>query len=213
MHSYWLIDRHFKVKFWIDNWLGYCIVDRTHAPKHILDILDCRESDYFVDGTWHFTGYFLTQLLDILLVLHTPVYDHDCRLWPNSAVGVLTSKRSYEMLRSPLLKMPCAPWIWSPFIPQLRSAIVWCAVWGKLPTSDIIQRICYASPTVCLTTSEFQEHLLTECRFTRSIILLSLTYLIYTFAMIWGSLVCSYMHNRFTRVSKSVTYGGWHLSP
>lgn len=52
------------------------------------------------------------------------------------------------------------------------STTVWRAIWGKLSTADTHHRIGISGPNICplcVASLETQEHILYECRFTRSI--------------------------------------------
>lgn len=106
-------------------------------------------------------------------ILRITAHITDLRIWPSSASGNLTSRHAYEFLRSPLLRMSWASWIWAPFIPQIRNTVVWRASWDKLPTTDRFQQIGLQGPSIChlcMADSEIQDHILSECRFTRSLL-------------------------------------------
>lgn len=64
-----------------------------NIPQHIIDLLPCTVGDYFIDGVWYFTSYFITYHLDVVIdILQTPFYDVDQRIWLDSGMGVLTSR-------------------------------------------------------------------------------------------------------------------------
>lgn len=108
----------------------------------------------------------------VIDILRTPINDADRRVWLDSGTGILTSCQAYDLLRSPLLHMPWASWIWAPFTPKLRSTTVLRATWRKLPTTNSLQRIGFSGATrcpLCLVASETQDHILSNCRFTHSL--------------------------------------------
>lgn len=45
-----LVGRHSKVKFWMDNWLGYRLSDKFNIPQHILTILTCSVGTILLMG-------------------------------------------------------------------------------------------------------------------------------------------------------------------
>lgn len=124
-------------------------------------------------GVCPFTSYFITHHLDIVIdILQTLIHASNQQVWPDSGTGTLISVQAYNFLRSPLLQMAWAPWIWAPFISQLWSTTVWRAIWGKLPTSDVFHCIGHSGPTMCPLCTSFtrtQVLVLSECIFTRSI--------------------------------------------
>lgn len=165
--SYWLIGKYYNVEFWTYNWLGYHIADGLGILQHILVLLNRNVGDYFIDGVLYFMSFFITHHLDVVIdILQTPIHESDQRIWPDFGMGTLTSRQAYDILRSPLLRMQWAPWLWAPFIPQMRSTIVWSAIWRKLSTAYVIQRTSFP---LCMASHETQEHILSECRFARSL--------------------------------------------
>ncbi|XP_057812491.1 uncharacterized protein LOC131026578 [Salvia miltiorrhiza] len=54
-----------SVLFWLDNWLGYRLVDRIDIPTAVHHSLMHTVSDYFFDDTWHFTLDFFQTFPDI----------------------------------------------------------------------------------------------------------------------------------------------------
>ncbi|KAL8503397.1 hypothetical protein ACS0TY_022219 [Phlomoides rotata] len=89
-------------------------------------------------------------------------------IWPFHASGDITSAAAFDFYRSSFLKVNWGVWIWAPFIPPTRSTLVWRAIHGKLPTSEVLGSFGIHGPSrcsLCCKHAETLDHLFIHCEF------------------------------------------------
>lgn len=160
--------------FLTDNWLGYRLVDRLQVPKHMHCLFSERVSDYYANGIWSFTTFFVEMHPNIIMdILHVPVAVDlaDDRVWMSSMMGDVTPAIAKMHLkpRYPIVKW--GSWIWDSLIPVRRSLVVWRLLHARLPTLDFIGRHGFVEPNCCFLcqqNAESLDHLFLDCELART---------------------------------------------
>lgn len=173
--SRWLISQDSKLRFWLDNWLGYCIADRIQIPEHLRHHYEFTISDYVLNGTWDLIPEFMTTFPEIsrdILAYHLAPPSEDKRIWSHSTNGEASSAAFYHHLRPTFPTTIWGTWIWAAFIPPRRSLTVWRAIYDRLPTLDNLRVTGFTGPSICIfcmSTGEALDHILVSCPFIRTI--------------------------------------------
>ncbi|XP_057775017.1 uncharacterized protein LOC130993994 [Salvia miltiorrhiza] len=160
--SYSYIGNGMETLFWMDDWLGYRLVDKCGVPCFLRDNLDHTVADYFFDGIWHFTPEFVNTfpqiVCDILLV---PMGDSDTRFWKPSLEGKVTSALAFAHHGQKFPQVSWGSWIWEPFIPVRRSLVCWRLLHDRMPTYDRLIRNGLVTPNwcpICRSNEETVDH-------------------------------------------------------
>lgn len=160
--------------FWLDDWLGFRIVDRLCIPVHLHAVLRHPVSTFLYDGIWHFTAEFIIGCPDIVwAILCIPILRRpDQRVWRPTVQGMVSPKlaRLHSRVAFPCVRW--SRWIWSKFIPVRRTLVCWRVVHGRMPTMDMIRRMGFVGPGCCLhclNAEESVDHLFMGCSFAISV--------------------------------------------
>ncbi|XP_057779989.1 uncharacterized protein LOC130998591 [Salvia miltiorrhiza] len=123
-----------SVLFWMDNWLGYKLIDKIGIPNSIFRYLQQPISDYYFEGSWHFTLDFLITFPDTAFdIISIPISGiGDRRAWTHSHFGKVASSLALDHLRPSFPSVDWGNWIWAPFIlvrcnspaPELTNKVV-----------------------------------------------------------------------------------------
>lgn len=54
--------------FWLDDWLGYKLVDKLKVPQFMHERLKHKVSQFFFEGVWHFSPDFINALPMVVVV-------------------------------------------------------------------------------------------------------------------------------------------------
>ncbi|XP_057803363.1 uncharacterized protein LOC131018665 [Salvia miltiorrhiza] len=165
--SYSYIGSGRETLFWMDDWLGYLLVDKCGVPFFVRDTLRHTVADYFFDGCWHFTQEFVNAfpqiVCDILLV---PIGDSDTRFWKPSLQGKVTSALAFAHHGQKFPQVSWGSWIWEPFIPVRRSLVCWRLLHDRMPTYDRLIRYGLVTPNwcpICRSNEETVDHTFWNC--------------------------------------------------
>ena len=170
-NSRWLVGSDSHIRFWLDNWLGYCIADRVGIPLHLRHHFDFHIADYVVDGDWDILPEFYAAYPDVARdIAHYTLAPprSDTRIWIPSSNGAASSAVFYEHFRYDLPVVSWGDWIWASFIPPRRSVTLWRAIHDKLPTMDHLRNIGFTGPSFCIfcrASSESIDHIFALCPF------------------------------------------------
>ncbi|XP_057774812.1 uncharacterized protein LOC130993791 [Salvia miltiorrhiza] len=159
--------------FWIDNWLGYKLVDKLAVPSFMHCYLTQSVADYFFDGVWHFTADFIESFPDIVYdILILPVgNDTDTRFWKHSLRGEVSAALAFAAHSHRFPSVSWGKWLWAPFIPVRRSLVCWRIIHRRLPTLDCLIRNGLTAPnwcSLCQRDSETIDHIFWSCDAVRS---------------------------------------------
>lgn len=173
--SRWLVGSNSQIRFWLDNWLGYCIADRIEIPTHLRHHFDFAISDYVTNDSWdlipEFVAAYPEVAYDIFNYQLAPAGE-DTRIWTSSRDGTTSSAIFYQHLRPSFPTVNWGDWIWSSYIPPRRSITTWKAIHNKLPTLDNLRTIGFMGPSICIfcmSNEEDMDHMLVRCTFTHTI--------------------------------------------
>ena len=168
-HSRWLVSRNSGVRFWLDNWLGYCIADRVEIPGHLRHRFEFTIADYCSPTGWRLHPDFCLAFPDIardIRAYHLAPAGSDTRVWTQSRDGDISSAAIYHTLRTRHPAVDWGKWIWGTFIPPRRSLTIWRAIHDKLPTLDRLREGGFIGPSVCAfcqRATESLDHIFVGC--------------------------------------------------
>ncbi|XP_057788467.1 uncharacterized protein LOC131005480 [Salvia miltiorrhiza] len=163
-----------SISFWLDNWLGYKLVDRLHIPHYMFPFFSQRVSNYFFNDTWHFTDSFIEAFSEVAFdIIYIPFSDDvDYRAWTHSRFGELSAALAFDYLAPSYPIVDWGKWIWATFIPVRRSITCWKVILGRLPTTDTLRRCGFVGPSfcsLCRNALERIEHIFWECFFAKEV--------------------------------------------
>lgn len=131
----------FLYKFWTNDWNGYIIADKVGILKaHWADFNQCI-NDFRVDNEWNINSQFAIAFPEICTdIVATKIADisRDQLVWTLHKSGNVTSKAVYDFCRLAFPEVNWGSWIWVPFIPPIRSTLVWRLIWSMVPTSEVL---------------------------------------------------------------------------
>lgn len=133
-HSQWLVGNGKSVRFWLDNWLGFSIIDAIDDCNFYLDSM---VSDYVVDGKWMLPTSVIEILGEIvqLVVSYQLSSDIVMLIWPSAITGEFSMKCAYDSITSHKSHSNM-PSLWESYIPTNKSLLVWRLYHHKMPTQD-----------------------------------------------------------------------------
>ncbi|XP_057812282.1 uncharacterized protein LOC131026399 [Salvia miltiorrhiza] len=157
---------------YLDNWLGYRLVDRIGIPANVYQTLMQPISNYFFDGSWHFTLDFLQTFPDLAFdIVSVPIGDgEDHRAWIHSHFGEVSAALALDHVRPSFPLVDWGNWIWAPFIPTRRSIVTWCVILGRLSTASSLRHSGFIGPSwcpLCRNADEDIDHLFWDCDIAR----------------------------------------------
>ncbi|XP_057775044.1 uncharacterized protein LOC130994024 [Salvia miltiorrhiza] len=153
--------------FWLDDWLGYLLVDKCGVPFFMRDSLTQTVADYFFEGVWHFTQTFVNSFPQIVCdILLLPIGGKDARFWKPSLQGKVSSVLAFAHHGHKFPRVSWGSWIWEPFIPVRRSLVCWRLLHDRMPNYDRLIRHGLVAPNwcpICKRDAETAEHIFWNC--------------------------------------------------
>ncbi|XP_057770241.1 uncharacterized protein LOC130990060 [Salvia miltiorrhiza] len=173
-NSYSFIGDGSSTYFWLDDWLGYKLIDKLQIPFFMHEFLHHSVSDYYFEGVWHFSEDFVVQFPDTVCdILLLPIGDsEDSRFWKHSVRGDVTAALAFSSACHSFPKVHWGDWIWENYIPVRRSIVCWRIIQNRLPTMDVLIRQGTLGPnrcSICGAAEETISHLFWECPVVRPI--------------------------------------------
>ncbi|XP_057803558.1 uncharacterized protein LOC131018881 [Salvia miltiorrhiza] len=173
-NSYSFIGDGSSTYFWLDDWLGYKLVDKLQVPHFMHEFLHQSVADYYFEGAWHFAEDFFIQFPDTVCdILLLPIGEsEDLRFWKHSVIGDVTAALAYSRICHSFPKVRWGDWIWENYIPVRRSIVCWRIIQSRLPTLDVLIRQGTLGPnrcSLCGAAEETISHLFWECSVVRPI--------------------------------------------
>ncbi|XP_057802933.1 uncharacterized protein LOC131018226 [Salvia miltiorrhiza] len=173
-NSYSFIGDGSSTYFWLDDWLGYKLVDKLQVPYFMHEFLHQSVADYYFEGVWHFSEDFFVQFPDTVCdILLLPIGEsEDLRFWKHSVRGDVTAALAYSHACHSFPKVHWGDWIWENYIPVRRSIVCWRIIQNRLPTLDVLIRQGILGPnrcSICGAAEETISHLFWECSVVRPI--------------------------------------------
>ncbi|KAH6805146.1 hypothetical protein C2S51_029977 [Perilla frutescens var. frutescens] len=160
--------------FWLDNWLGYRIVDKLEIPAEAHANLLDKMADFLKDGVWYFMEIFLLYYPEIVWdILQVPITNmEDERIWKRSVHGEVTTKVAKLCNRNHYATVSWGKWLWHRAIPVRRSIVCWRAIPGRLPMMEKWRHLSFQRPlfyVLCHKKEEYFDHLFYSCRVVRAV--------------------------------------------
>ncbi|XP_057774946.1 uncharacterized protein LOC130993927 [Salvia miltiorrhiza] len=173
-NSYSFIGDGSSTYFWLDDWLGYKLVDKLQVPHFMHDFLHQSVADYYFEGAWHFSEDFFIQFPDTVCdILLLPIGEsEDLKFWKHSVTGDVTAALAYSRICHSFPKVRWGDWIWENYIPVRRLIVCWRIIQNRLPTLDVLIRQGTLGPnrcSLCGAAEETLSHLFWECSVVRPI--------------------------------------------
>lgn len=165
-----------SVKFWNDNWLGFCIADKIDIPAGDRVALNQDIAAFHLNQTWVLGEHFVHEFPDIcevIVAVRIPREAKDELVWSLHKSRNVTSKTAYNICRSRYPTVSWGAWLWSSFILPSCSTLVWHLIWGKLPTAEVLAGLGVAGPLICVFCRmdvDTMDHIFSSCSFASTII-------------------------------------------
>ncbi|KAK0584291.1 hypothetical protein LWI29_010574 [Acer saccharum] len=175
IESRWLVGRHSKVRFWMDNWLGDPLINLVEDRSSLQPPLDSVVGDIYSDATgWDILASFKASHPDVASEIEKVVVstDPDSLVWTCSLDGVVSCKSAYDSLSEVRSSVFWGKQIWASFIPTSRSVLIWRLFHGKIPTDIALRARGFISPSrcrFCCAAEENLRHLFLDCLFVRGL--------------------------------------------
>ncbi|KAH6758884.1 hypothetical protein C2S51_019119 [Perilla frutescens var. frutescens] len=172
--SHLILGNGNSILFWLDNWLGYRIVDKLNILVAAHSYLQDSVADFLLEGVWYFTTDFILSYPDIVWdIIQTPITQgEDERVWKRSVHGAVTTKVAKLCNRSHFPTVGWGTWLWQQAIPVRRSIVCWRAILGRLPTMEKVRRLGSIDPLFCILCRKEEEtfdHLFYGCSVVRQV--------------------------------------------
>ncbi|XP_057779867.1 uncharacterized protein LOC130998464 [Salvia miltiorrhiza] len=116
-----------SVLYWLDNWMGYKIMDHLKFPAYIHPYLMHTVVDYLVEGVWHLTMGFTEPYPEIAYdIITTPISQSiDSRAWVHNDFGLVTATSARRHLLASDNLVDWGSWIWASHIPVRHTLVLW----------------------------------------------------------------------------------------
>lgn len=118
--SCWVPGQNSSVKFWTDNWLGYCIADKVGIPASERAGLNQCISAFHSENEWILGDAFAEEFPQVcadIVAIKIASIAKDELVWTRHKSREITSKAAYDRCRSHFLTVSWGAWLWDSFIP------------------------------------------------------------------------------------------------
>ncbi|KAK2650254.1 hypothetical protein Ddye_017743 [Dipteronia dyeriana] len=167
----WLVGRHSKVHFWMDNWLGDPLIDLVKEKSALQLPLDSVVCDVYSEAKGlDIPTFFQASHPDVASEIEKVVVSTDLNslVWTYSLDGVLTCKSPYNYLFEVRSSVFWGKQIWASYIPHSHFVLIWRLFHGKIPTNIVLRARCYISLSryrFCCAAEKDLRHLFLDCPF------------------------------------------------